>query len=261
MDKLTEICEKKKAHVEYKKSLKSQQDLQYMVEDKPLPYGFLNALKAAKGAALIAEIKKASPSKGIIREDFNPATIAAIYEQSGANCLSVLTDEPYFQGHDDFLKLVRETVKLPLLRKDFMVDPYQIYESRALGADCVLLIMAALTDNMAREMYEIALSLHLDVLVEVHNLEELERALLLSPMMVGVNNRNLKTLKVDVQTSYDLLLKIPSATFKISESGISTNQDLTNLNNAGYQGFLVGESLMRQDDIGQAVRNLLGKAA
>lgn len=260
MDKLTEICEKKKAHVEYKKSLKTQQDLQYMVEDKPLPYGFLNALKLSTGPSLIAEIKKASPSKGVIREDFNPETIAKIYETSGAKCLSILTDVPYFQGNDDFLINVREVVSLPILRKDFMIDPYQIYESRALGADCILLIMAALSDSLAREMYEIALSLRMDILVEVHDLSEMERAIRLNPMMIGVNNRNLKTLKVDIQTSYDLLLKIPESVFKISESGIATHEDLKSLYKAGYQGFLVGESLMGQNDIGNAVHELLGNA-
>lgn len=258
MDKLQEICEKKKKHVEYKKSLRSEKDLSYMLADKPLPTGFLSAMKRAKGSALIAEVKKASPSKGIIREDFDPVEIAKIYKKYGATCLSVLTDEPYFQGHDDFLTQIKDEVNIAVLRKDFMVDPYQIYESRALGADCILLIIAALDDCLAREMYEIARSLRMDILVEVHNLHELERANKLNPMMIGVNNRNLKTLKVDVSTSYDLLMSMPAGCFKISESGIGSHDTLSRLAHAGYQGFLVGESLMRQDNIGRAVQELLG---
>mgnify|MGYP005725003505 CR=1 FL=1 len=260
MDKLQEICEKKKKHVEYKKSLRSIDDLRYMAENKALPSGFLSAMKRANGPALIAEVKKASPSKGIIREDFDPVNIAKIYKKAGANCLSVLTDEPYFQGHDDFLIEIKDNVDIPVLRKDFMVDPYQIFESRALGADCVLLIIAALDDSLACDMYEIARGLNMDILVEVHNLHELERAFRLNPMMVGVNNRNLKTLEVDVATSYDLLMSMPKDCFKISESGIDSHDTLSRLAHVGYQGFLVGESLMRQDDIGLAVQELLGKS-
>ncbi len=260
MDKLQEICAKKKTHVEYKKSLRTIDDLRYMAENQALPSGFLSAMKRAKGPALIAEVKKASPSKGIIREDFDPVNIAKIYKKAGANCLSVLTDEPYFQGHDDFLVQIKENVDIPVLRKDFMVDPYQIFESRALGADCVLLIIAALDDSLARDMYEIARGLNMDILVEVHNLRELERAYRLNPMMVGVNNRNLKTLEVDIATSYDLLMNMPKDCFKISESGIDSQDTLSRLAHVGYQGFLVGESLMRQDDIGLAVQELLGKS-
>jgi len=259
MDKLQEICEKKKQHIEYKKSLRSFDDLRFMVKDIARPSAFLGAMKRANGAALIAEVKKASPSKGIIREDFDPVQIAKIYEKSGASCISVLTDEPYFQGHDNFLVSIKKNVDIPVLRKDFMVDPYQIYESRALGSDCILLIIAALDDALACQMYETAVSLGMDVLVEVHNLEELERSLKLDPMMLGVNNRNLKTLKVDVSTSYDLLMSIPNQCYSISESGISSHDTLSRLNNAGYQGFLVGESLMKQDNIEKAVHNLLGK--
>ena len=220
MDTLTEICKKKAQHVAYKKSMLSQKDLRYKIAEKPLPSGFLNALKRQKEVALIAEVKKASPSKGVIREDFDPVNIARIYKESGATCLSVLTDEPYFQGHDDFLIQIKESVDIPVLRKDFIVDPYQVYESRALGADCILLIMAALEDRLARELYETAVSLNMDVLVEVHNLDELHRAKRLSPMMLGVNNRNLKTLSVDIVTSFDLLMSMPDDCFKISESGI-----------------------------------------
>ena len=259
MNTLEKICDKKKDHIAYKKSLRSLADLQYISSEQPLACGFLSQMKRAKGTALIAEVKKASPSKGIIREDFDPVEIAKIYKKSGASCLSVLTDEPYFQGHDDFLTDIKKAVDIPVLRKDFMVDPYQIYESRALGADCILLIIAALDDTMARELYETAVGLGMDVLVEVHNLAELERALKLNPMMLGVNNRNLKTLDVDIATSFELSMNIPSATYKISESGIGDNETIKKLESIGYEGFLVGESLMRQDDIQTAVHNLLGK--
>lgn len=259
MNTLEQICHRKKEHIEGRKALRTLADLESMVDDKPLPSGFLNALKREDGPALIAEVKKASPSKGIIRADFDPVQIAKIYKEAGASCLSVLTDEPYFQGRDDYLLAIKDAVDIPVLRKDFMIDPYQIYESRILGADCVLLIMAALDDMKARELYMIACELHMDVLVEVHNLEELERAMRLDPMMVGVNNRNLKSLEVDVQTSYDLLMNIPVDCFKISESGISDYNTLKHLYDAGYGAFLVGEGLMRQDDIASAVHSLLGR--
>lgn len=259
MSMLEQICNRKKSHITYKKSLRTLADLQYLVSDKPLPSGFLSKMKSTTGTAIITEVKKASPSKGIIREDFSPVEIAKIYKESGATCLSVLTDEPYFKGHDDFLIDIKKNVDIPVLRKDFMIDPYQIYESRALGADCVLLIMAALDNAMARDLYETAVGLGMDVLVEVHDLKELERVLMLNPMMVGVNNRNLKTLEVDINTSIELSMNIPSTTYRISESGIGSRETIKNLQNVGYEGFLVGESLMRQNDIKSAVRNLLEK--
>lgn len=258
MNTLEEICERKREHVRNRKSYYSLDDLKYRIADKPLPSGFLSRLMMAEGPALIAEVKKASPSKGVIRENFDPVAIAKIYRDNGASCLSVLTDEPYFQGHDDYLVQIREALDLPVLRKDFIVDEYQVYESRALGADCILVIMACLSDSQARHFYEIALSLRMDVLVEVHDLPELERALRLDPMMIGVNNRNLKTLAVDLDTSFDLALRLPGSIYKISESGIGSHETLKRLNAVGYRGFLVGESLMREPDIGQAVRNLLG---
>ncbi len=257
MDILQEICAKKKEHIEYRKSICSLDNLKYKIDKVFLPSGFLRRMKRSNAPALIAEVKKASPSKGIIRRDFNPVEIAKIYESAGATCISVLTDEPYFQGSDTFVNAIKNKVDLPILRKDFMLDPYQIYESRALGADCVLLIMAALDDRQALELYETAVSLHLDVLVEVHNLKELERALLLNPMMIGVNNRNLKTMDIDINTSYDLLAHIPDNIYKISESGISDNKTIKNLHRAGFQGFLVGETLMREENIANAVHKLL----
>ncbi len=257
MNKLIEICEKKREHVEYKRSLRTLDDMRYMAEDQPLPSGFISAMKNTTGPSLIAEVKKASPSKGVIRHDFDPIQIAKTYKESGASCLSVLTDEPYFQGCDGYLVSIKKAVNIPVLRKDFMVDPYQIYESRTLGADCILLIMAALENNQATELYEIARELRMDVLIEVHNLEELERSIKLDPMMIGVNNRNLKTLEVDIKTSYDLLKSMPKNCYKISESGINDNQTLRGLHTSGYDGFLVGESLMRQENISKAVKELI----
>ncbi|MCC6597395.1 MAG: indole-3-glycerol phosphate synthase TrpC [Alphaproteobacteria bacterium] len=258
---LEAICERKRIHVEERRNLFPLEDIKALAALQPAPRGFIKALreKTADGPALITELKKASPSKGLIREDFNPAEIATIYEQSGAACLSVLTDEPYFQGRDEYLKIVRTVSALPVLRKDFMIDPYQIFESRALGADCVLLIMAALRDDLARQLYDFAKDLGMDVLIEVHNEAELDRALALSPEMIGVNNRNLKTLDVDIATSSILAAKIPAEILKIAESGISGHAEIAKLRAEGYAGFLIGESLMRQPDIAGAVRALLQK--
>lgn len=253
---LQEICDRKREHVAAQKAKYSLADLESLAAEAESPRGFINALRNANGPALIAEIKKASPSKGIIREDFNPTEIAHIYEDNGANCLSVLTDEPYFQGHDDYFKAVKAEVKIPMLRKDFMVDPYQITESRALGADCILIIMAALSDAQAAELYTAAESYSMDVLVEVHNEEELERSLALNPAMVGVNNRNLKTLEVDTQTSFDLLTKIPGTALKVAESGLSDAETINKLHDAGYGAFLIGESLMRHENIAEKIHLL-----
>jgi len=225
------------------------------------PRGFAFALKQAATAGkygLIAEIKKASPSGGLIRADFNPADIARAYEAGGATCLSVLTERTHFQGDPAHLKAARAAVKLPVLRKDFMLDPWQIYESRAMGADCILLIMAALTDAQARELEQVAISLDLDVLVEVHDHDELERALLLETSLIGINNRSLKTLITDLAVTETLAPLVPPDRFLISESGIRNTDDLRRLAAVGPNCYLVGESLMRQDDVAQAVRELLG---
>lgn len=260
MSKLEEICATKREHVRKRKQEKSLDDLKYEIADMPLPCGFLSTMIMNSENSLIAEVKKASPSRGVIREDFDPVEIAKAYEAAGATCLSVLTDEPYFKGKDEYLSDIKKAVHLPVLRKDFILDPYQVYESRRLGADCILLIMAALDDVLAKHLYEVALELRLDVLVEVHDLAELERAVRLDPMMIGVNNRDLKTLDVNIRTSFDLVMNIPSTAFKISESGITSSEDIKFLSEVGYRGFLVGESLMQEDDIGKAVNTLMQKA-
>jgi indole-3-glycerol phosphate synthase len=253
---LDKICADKRRHIELKKSQTSLDALKKLCRDAPKPRGFFRALQA-RNSALIAEVKKASPSKGIIRADFDPVSIAKTYEQAGATCLSVLTDIPYFQGDDAYLTAIRIAVNIPILRKDFMLETYQIYESRALGADCVLLIMAALDDVTAKALYECASSLDMDVLVEVHDEHELHRANALGAKMIGVNNRNLKTLDVDLKTGLSLAAKIPDGVVKIAESGIETPDDRKLFETAGFTAFLVGESLMRQDDIAAAVKKLM----
>lgn len=258
---LDKICADKRQHIDAKKAQTSLENLKAKTQDIDVTRRFIKALKdkSQDGYALITEVKKASPSKGIIREDFNPVHIAQTYEGNGAACLSVLTDEPYFQGHDEYFTAIRSKVSLPMLRKDFMIDPYQIYESRALGADCILLIMACLNDELANNLYELSKELGMDVLIEVHDEEELDRALKLNPEMIGVNNRNLKTLDVSLQTGLDLGGRIPDDIFKVAESGISQPEEMKRFHDNGYRAFLIGESLMRQDDIGGALNSLLLK--
>ncbi|MCI5059739.1 MAG: indole-3-glycerol phosphate synthase TrpC [Alphaproteobacteria bacterium] len=261
MNKLDEICARKKEHVAAQKAFAPLEELEDKIEQQEHPRGFLKALKnksAQDEIALIAEVKKASPSKGVIREDFDAVEIAKTYEQNGATCLSVLTDIPYFQGHNDYLRKIKKNVSLPILRKDFMIDPYQIYEARAIGADCILLIMACLSDIQASELYNLSVALDMDVLVEVHDENELNRALDLNPMMIGVNNRNLKTLGIDHQIGLDLAKKNPKNIFMVAESGLYNYQDVQKFKEAGYEAFLIGESLMREDDIAKATREILG---
>ena len=262
-DVLERIIKDKRKHIASCKAKVTEGALNARVRDVAPTRGFLASLRRkveADGNALIAEIKKASPSKGLIRPDFNPALLAKAYEEAGAACLSVLTDEPYFQGKDAYVQEARNAVKLPVLRKDFMVDPYQIVESRAIGADCVLLIMAALSDNQAIELEAASQELAMDVLVEVHNQEEAERALscLKSPLS-GINNRNLKTLEVDLATTEALVELVPAGYTSVSESGIKTYEDIKRMNACGVHVFLVGESLMLQQNVVQATRSLLGK--
>lgn len=260
-DTLAEICARKREHIAQCKSEITLAQLQAAVKTALPVRGFVKALQAKQQQgqfALIAEVKKASPSKGIIRMDFDPATLAKAYEQGGAACLSVLTDEPYFQGKDEYLALARNAVKLPVLRKDFMLDPYQVLESRALGADCILLIMAALSDAQAKELEATALELNMDVLVEVHDAVELSRTAVLKSKLIGVNNRNLKTLQVDIATSEQLAVHMPADAMQVCESGISTHDDLKRMQKSGFSCFLVGESLMRQSDVLRATQRLLG---
>jgi indole-3-glycerol phosphate synthase len=262
MNKLQEICAKKREHIDVQKSKTSIAELEIRAKGAEAPRGFAHALQRASkgdGIGIIAEVKKASPSKGLIRADFAPPVIARAYQAGGATCLSVLTDAPYFLGEDSFLIAARGAVTLPVLRKDFMLDSYQVIESRALGADCILLIMAALSDEQAKELEAAAFEQGMDVLVEVHDEAELERALthLKSPL-IGINNRNLKTLEVDLATSEQLAPRIPAERIRICESGIATPKDIARMKAVGMQCFLVGESLMRQPDVATATRALLG---
>jgi indole-3-glycerol phosphate synthase len=208
------------------------------------------------GSAVIAEIKKASPSKGLIRADFDPPAIATSYEAAGATCLSVLTDRDFFQGHDDYLTAARDATALPVLRKDFVVDPYQVLETRALGADCLLLIVAALDAGLLRELYQLAGESGLDVLVEVHDAAELELALALGPSLVGINNRDLKTFETRLDTTYSLCERVPEDVLVVTESGIHAPADVAAMKRAGVHAFLVGEAFMRAPDPGAALRTL-----
>lgn len=259
-DVLAKICADKRDHIAAMKAKKPYSALEREAKAQPVARGFERALRKAAvdgRYGLICEIKKASPSRGLIRPDFDPPALARAYAAGGATCLSVLTDGPYFQGEDSYLTAARDAVALPALRKDFMLDPYQVTEARALGADCILLIMAALEDAQAAELEAAALDWGMDVLIEVHDAAELERAHRLKSPLMGINNRNLKTLDVDIQTTLDLAPQVETGRMVIGESGLYTRADLDRLAKARVTSFLIGESLMRQTDVTAAVRALL----
>ena len=258
-DRLAEICATKREEVAARKALATLDDLDRQAASASAPRGFRAALeaKAANGFGLIAEIKKASPSKGLIRADFRPAEHAIAYQKGGAACLSVLTDAPYFQGHEDYLMDARAACDLPVLRKDFTLDPWQVAEARAIGADAILIIVAALEDAEMAEIEAAALDREMDVLVEVHDEAELGRAARLRSRLIGVNNRDLRTFRTDLATTERLAPLAPADTLLVGESGIDRHDDLERLAAAGVRCFLVGESLMRQQDVAQATRELL----
>ena len=257
---LDEIVAYKKEELAGTKRRESLADIRARAADAGPVRGFGRALGEGKDIRLIAEVKKASPSKGIIRQDFDPLAIAQVYEASGASCLSVLTEKRYFQGDLAYLGCIRRAVKLPLLRKDFIVDPYQIFEARAAGADAVLLIAACLERSQMEDLLGTAGDLGLDVLVESHTAKELDRTLQAGATLVGINNRDLGSFTVSLDTTFGLLKDIPDDRTVVSESGIATRDDVVRLQKAGVDAVLVGESLMREQDIGRKVRELLGKA-
>lgn len=259
-DILERICADKRDHIARQKTARPLTEIEDEAGAAGPPRGFRTALGKARAAGrygLIGEIKRASPSKGLIRADFDPERLAAAYAGGGATCLSVLTDRPYFQGEDGHLTAARGAVDLPVLRKDFMLDPYQIIESRALGADCVLLILAALSDAQAAELQAAARDWGMDALVEIHSRDECDRALALDADMIGINNRDLKTFDVSIETTVELAATIPEGRLVIAESGLYSRADLDRCASAGVTSFLIGEALMRQDDVSQATRQLV----
>jgi len=258
-DILNTILARKAEEIEQRSRVRSLADVRARAAQQPPTRGFVDAMArklSAGQAAVIAEVKKASPSKGLIRADFQPAEIARSYEAGGAACLSVLTDVDFFQGSNLYLGEARGACALPVLRKDFTIDPYQVYEARMIGADCILLIVAALEDGPLVEMAGLAMELGMDVLVEVHDIDELERALQTDCALIGVNNRNLRTFEVSLDTTLALKDAVPRDRTLVTESGIATREDVTRLRAAGIDAFLIGESFMRERDPGAALQRM-----
>ncbi|GGW24538.1 indole-3-glycerol phosphate synthase TrpC [Vreelandella hamiltonii] len=256
---LTRILARKDQEVAEREQAVSEQDLLALAGQQSAPRGFIEALNQriqVGDPAVIAEVKKASPSKGVMREKFHPADIARSYAQGGAACLSVLTDADFFQGHEDYLIAARDACELPVIRKDFITHGYQVTEARAIGADCILLIVAALDDAKLRDLHQQANAMGMDVLVEVHDADELERALALNLKLVGINNRNLHTFDTRLDTTLDLLTRIPHSVTVITESGIHTRDDVERMRDHDVNGFLVGEAFMREEDPGLALKRL-----
>lgn len=256
---LDRIIAYKRKEISQQKSLISESELLSAIRDAPEVRPFHQSLIAGTRPGLIAEVKKASPSAGIIREDFDPVQIAKAYEQAGAACLSVLTDAPSFQGHLDFLKAIRPEVTIPVMRKEFIIDRYQILEARAAGADCVLLIAECLDDELLNDLHQFALELGMDTLIELYEPDNLRRVLATGGTLIGVNNRDLRTFETSLEHTFQLKTHIPDSVSLVSESGIRNHSDIQRLAQEGIAGVLVGESLMRQPDIQQAVRDLMEK--
>jgi indole-3-glycerol phosphate synthase len=260
-DILRQILQRKREEVATRRAATPLEELQARIAEQPVPRGFADALRAkitVNAPAVIAEIKRASPSQGVIRDVYWPSEIAISYEKGGAACLSVLTDADFFQGTDEHLRQAREACLLPALRKDFTIDAYQVYEARSFGADCVLLIVAALEDAQLKDYCDLARELGMDVLVEAHDSAEIERALKTSAPLIGINNRDLRTFKTSIDTTLALREKVPSDRILVTESGIRTRDDVKRLRDAGVHAFLVGEAFMRADDPGAALEKLFG---
>ncbi|MDH5471906.1 MAG: indole-3-glycerol phosphate synthase TrpC [Gammaproteobacteria bacterium] len=260
-DILKKILQRKGEEIAERSASVSIADLKERIVDASPVRGFIKSIetKIAQGkSGVIAEIKKASPSKGVLRQDFYPAEIARSYEQHGAACLSVLTDKDYFQGNEDYLQQAREATSIPVIRKDFIIDPYQVYEARAINADCILLIVAALDDTRLNELLDLATRLGMDVLMEVHDTEEMERALLTGAKLIGVNNRNLRTFEVSLNNTLDMLQMMPADRLLVTESGIHTQADVKLMRDNNVHAFLVGEAFMRAADPGEKLAELFG---
>jgi len=255
------IIERKNEEISERSHSVSLAALEKLIQEQSTTRGFVNAIKNRvdqKKASVIAEIKKASPSKGVLRNDFNPAEIARSYEQHGAACLSVLTDKDFFQGGEDYLLQAREVTSIPVIRKDFIIDPYQVYEARAINADCILLIVAALDDVKLNELLDLANQLGMDVLMEVHDQEEMERALMTGAKLIGVNNRNLRTFEVSLNNTLDMLSMVPADRLLVTESGILAPADVKLMRDNNINTFLVGEAFMRAENPGAKLAELFG---